>query len=213
MFPLLTKYLLQFKSVVIPHVGKIELTRHPAELDFAQRLLQAPAYSVQVLESDNVTEHQLAYVAQALGEDRSAAQLRLAEFGEALINKLGEEEVIWNGIGILALADNKLILHTEVIGSAGWNAVDIHKIMREEEPHPVLMGDKEMHSHEAKELLGTDEVVIEPTTNKKTMWIGWVAAAVAFLFIGYYLYTHHFLPAASGNTIPIIPVPQPATYH
>ena len=71
--------------------------------------------------------------------------------------------------------------------------VEAHRVMRENASHAVIIGDREIQSHEAAELLQ------EEHGKSLLMIIVWILIALALLFIGYLFYTKGFSPLSSGS--------------
>lgn len=218
MFVLLTKYLLQYKRVVIPHVGGLELYSRPAALNFADKLIMPPGFTSRFVHKYEADMHQVNYIAQALQTDAFTVLDQLNEFGESLKYNLQLKPLVWNGIGELAIVNGSVTFQPQEVVIEALEPVAAHKVLRENVQHTVLRGEQEVQVEEVRSIPVTEESV-EPemetvTTSKKTfLIIGWILAALAIGFIIFYFYTNGFNISSAGYQQKIKPATVKPTYN
>lgn len=197
MLSLLTKYLLQYKKVVIPHIGQFELLPHPATFDFGDRLIYSPTYKTQFIPEDRVADHQINYMAIATGSDGVTISQQLNELGTSLKNTIQQQVFEWQGIGQLKWSDNGgIIFQPAAISVSGLQPVTAHKVLREKVQHTVLVGDHEVQTSVNEP---ATEVIDQPLKRKRTvLWIAGILTVLAIGFIVYYFYANGFQTSSSG---------------
>ena len=191
MLTTLTTYLLQYKQVAIPGIGSFELKHQPATLDFASRLILPPGEVVVYSENDTVNEQQITFLGEVLNMGVSDVSQQLQTLGKQLKQSILKQAFEWCGIGRLEQSTTGIVFHS--LFQNKLSPVEAHKVMRENASHVVTVGDKEMQSHEAAELLQ------EESSRSYLMIIVWILIALALLFIGYLFYTKGFSPLSSGS--------------
>ena len=197
MLSLLTKYLLQYKKVAIPHVGQFELQPHSATFDFGDRLIYSPTYKTKFTLKDRVEDHQINYIAVATGSDETMVTRQLDVLGTALKNKIQQQAFEWQGIGQLKWSDNSgIIFHPAAISVSGLQPVNAHKVLREKVQHTVLVGDHEVQTSGSQQ---TDDIVYRPVKKKRTvLLIAGILTILAIGFIVYHFYANGFQTSSSG---------------
>jgi len=192
MLNLLTKYLLQYRTVTIPHVGTIQIIQEPAQLSVADKIIQPPSFSAELKKEETVSLHQLNYLNKILQKNTDVVLEELQSFGDQLYDKINGPGFEWKGFGRLDRSTQSL-----VIPAGALNAVVAERVMREKPDHQVLVGDRETTS-----LQIADEKT-EPVIGKKQrsvlIIIGWVLLGLSILYLAYVLYNGHFKVNASGS--------------
>ena len=191
MLTTLTTYLLQYKQVAIPHIGSFELRKQPATLDFANRLIQPPVEEVVYNQTDAVNEQQTAFLSEALNASVSEVSQKLDTLGQQLKERVSKQSFEWRGIGLLDSGPSGIVFNSQF--QTKLKPVEAHRVMRENVSHAVTIGDKELQSHEAAELLQ------EEAGRSYLMIIVWILIALALLFIGYLFYSKGLSPLTSGS--------------
>ncbi|ANE49900.1 hypothetical protein [Flavisolibacter tropicus] len=191
MLTTLTTYLLQHKQVAIPGIGSFELKHQPATLDFASRLILPPSKTVVFDQHDSVNDQQIAFMSEAMNMGSSEVSQQLQALGQQLKQAISQKAFEWNGIGRLEEGATGIVFQSLLQNKL--TSVEAHKVMRENVSHTVTVGDKEMQSNEAAELLH------EETRSSYLMIIVWILIALALLFIGYLFYVKGFSPLSSGS--------------
>lgn len=183
----LTKYLFAHHKVVIPGIGCFELHQHPAQLDFAEKIIHPPYFSIQFSRNDEADEKQWL----SLSQEKIDRQ-ELEEFGKRLKQKVNKEEVNWSGVGTLSTKDGKLSFYPSFTNQL-FGSVEAHKVIRHQQEHAVLRGEKEFSS--------TDLYNQKPAVRKRSYFIlaAEILAILAIAFILYYFYTKGFHVTSTGN--------------
>lgn len=188
----LTKYLLQYKQVIIPSVGTIRLVQLPAQLDVADKIIQPPGFSAELKKGDLVSEHQLNYLAAVLKQEREDIWQELAETGLWLKEKIHGDGFDWKGIGLLRQNGEAL-----AVPVAGLNAIPAERVLREDAAHKLLVGDQQMTSTEMASRKAADGEMVE---SRRSIYVvaGWIILLLAILYIVFVLYQGKFRVGASG---------------
>ncbi|HJW16355.1 MAG TPA: hypothetical protein VJ499_04515 [Flavisolibacter sp.] len=190
---LLTKYLLQFRRLSIPHVGTFELVQHPAEFNVVDKLVLPPSFSLNWYNNDALPEHQLHYLASSFNADPESIKTRLDQFGKMLSTRVRKGSFTWKGIANLKGTGGNITIEQYPMNIDGLGPVGAHKVIRENVEHNMLVGDRQMTSQQVTDSLSKP-------ANKRSMavLIGWILLIITILAIVYILYRNGFNPLASG---------------
>jgi hypothetical protein len=190
---LLTKYLLQYKKVSIPHIGTFELVQQPPQLQVAEKLVTAPSFTTRFTRADNVPEQQFKLLASTTQYEQVRLQQDLLSFGEKLRSKIKRESFQWSGFGTLRYRPGELVFEPENLMLESLQAVPASKVIRQNAQHQVLVGDREMTSQQASDTLIRTE-------GKRSLWVvtGWIVFILALAAIVFILYRNGFQTSASG---------------
>lgn len=194
MFSLITKYLLQHKRVSIPQVGSFELKSRPPELDIADKKLMAPVFIAEYSAADEVTEHQFRYFSQAQGADKDRVEQDLRLFGQRLKEALRRRSVNWNGFGTLQASNQSIVFEPEEIRLGSLQPLDAARVIRQDAGHRVLVGEQDLSSQQATDILQQEPPVKRSYANLT----GWIVLALALLLAAFLLYRHSFAPQGVG---------------
>jgi len=190
----ITKYLLQYRKVAIPHIGSFEIRYQPAQLDVADKKMIAPVFVTEFSSTDTVNEHQYNYITSSLHAERNTVSNDLARFGEQLKEKIASTPVNFNGLGVLKKTGQRIIFEPQEIVFDGLQPVYASKVIRENASHTVLVGERERNSIEMAESL-------QATPDSKRSYlhlISWILLLLAIAAIIYILYEGSFQPSAAG---------------
>lgn len=190
--PLLTKYLIRYKKVCIPHVGTFEIVQQSPQLNVVDKLVPPPAFKARYIEQDSVPEHQFDFFAASY-EEKQRLKQELFSFGERLKNKISQSSFYWDGLGTLRYKSNHVVFEPEEIQLYSLQPVPAQKVLREKVQHNVLVGDVEMTSDQVNEVLTREEY--------KRPWFilaGWIIFILAVIAIIVFLYLKNFQTASTG---------------
>jgi len=187
--PLLTKYLLQYKRVSIPHIGSFELVQEPPQLQVADHLFLPPSFTTAYIKRDGVPEHQSRFFSTL---DASAGSDGLSLFGEQLHNRLRRGPVQWKGFGILRYSANEIVFEPQPLILPALQALPAQKILRQDAVHQVLVGDQSV----SKQAVETDVPVRRQ--RRWAMTVAFVLLLLGLAAIIALLYQGRFLPQAAG---------------
>ena len=189
MIPLLTKYLVQYGRVCIPHIGTFEIIQEAPRLDVADKVVRPPFYKTVFSEKDIIPEHQLQFISSA----NQNLKKELLIFGEKLRARVQDAPVILNGFGKLRYSSNSIVFEPELIDVPALQAVPAQKVMRENVQHNMLVGDREMSSQQVTDFLGQ-------SFRKRSLFkiIGWAIFLLSLSAIIVILYLGRFQVSSSG---------------
>lgn len=190
---LLTKYLLQYRRISIPHVGTFELQQRPSQFNVVDKLMLPPSFVLNWNNSDTLSEHQLAYLSAVAQSDKQKMQEELEVFGKKFKSKIQTSSFNWNGIATIKADNGSIAIENDLLQIEGWQAVPAHKIMREHADHNMLVGDEQTTSQQMTSRLGKRR-----TKKSYAVLIGWIVLVLALLAIVFLLYKEGFNPLSSG---------------
>lgn len=189
---LLSKYLLQYKKVCIPHVGTFEIVQQSPQLDVADKLILPPVYVTRHITTDDIPDHQSRFFA-SFGVEREKPGQELFLFGEQLKRRIQSAPFHWKGFGTLLYTSSELSFQPDEIRIEGLQPVSANKVLRENVQHNMLVGDQEMTSQQVTDVLTHVE--------QKRPWfiiVGWALFVIALIAILILLYLNNFQKSSTG---------------
>jgi hypothetical protein len=186
-----TRYLLLYKKLCIPHVGTFEIVQQSPEYSVVDKLIHPPKYSIRFFQQEQLSAHQVDYLALLSNSSKESASKELYTLGDR-IRRVAEKDFFnWNGIGSLRVHGNSVSFEDRMVNIEGLNTVNAHKVLRENVEHSRLVGDRQTTS------------VIKKKPFKKYRWSlplrwAWIILAVAVTAILILLLVFHFNPLATG---------------
>jgi hypothetical protein len=189
--PLLTKYLIRYKRVCIPHVGTFEIVQQSPKLDVADKLCTPPVFTTRYSEKDFIPEHQVAFFSKEM--DKTGIRHELLSFGEKMKDKIQQSAFHWKGFGTLRFTHNQLVFDPEELQIQALQAIPAGKVLRENIQHHVLVGEQQMTSGQVTEVL--NQAV------PKRRWdiiAGWIILALALIASIILLFIKGFQDTATG---------------
>jgi hypothetical protein len=190
---LLTKYLLQYRRLSIPHVGTFELVQHSPEFNVVDQLIRPPSFRLDWNQNDLLTDHQLCYLADSIRSDKEKVREELESFGKKLRTEVRKESFNWRGIGTLTGENDAIAVDEGFLKMDGLTVVPAHKLIRENVEHSVLVGDQQMTSQQV-----ADTLTKGSKKRSYKLMIGWILFFLALAAIVFILYRNGFNPLASG---------------
>jgi hypothetical protein len=204
MYDKLYQYLIQHKELPVPGIGTFLLQRKSARIDFPNRKINPPLFSI-TLQSDSYVPVKsfFTWLGLSLGITDREAIFRFNDFAFDLKKQISEGAVInWNGVGVLnkGLAGDVKFMATATPFS-DWAPITAEKVIRDKAEHMVRVGEDEKTSLEMTEMLNQQE-------EKKSYW--WTFALIlvflSVIFIGWYFSKHGVVVSATANTKQLIPL-------
>jgi hypothetical protein len=192
MLHLLTKYLLQYRTVTIPYIGTIQIIQHAPQVQLVDKQIEPPSFSAELKKEDEVSSHQLNFLNHFLQKGPGAVLEELKVFGNQLYDKINGPGFEWEGVGRLDRSTQSF-----AIPIVGLNTIAAERMMRLNPDHQVLVGDRETTSLQ----IADERSVGETQVRKRSVFvvIGWVLLVVSILLIGFFLYKGKFKVNASGS--------------
>ena len=158
----LTTYLLQYKKVSIPHVGTIQITQRPPQLDVVDKLIQPPSYLVEFRKEEEITDHQIRFLDDVLKKGKDDILNDLRFFGDKLQEKINGPGFEWEGLGTITRSTQSIPLFINAL-----EAIPAQKVMRQDAEHNVLVGDHQMTSTQIAEQRSESEMA----TKKRSIYV------------------------------------------
>jgi hypothetical protein len=197
MFQVLNAYLFQHRSISIPGLGTIYLETLPASVDVAERTMLPPAYRFRFDKYFDAPDRDFfSYIASQENILDYEAIKWYNEFSFNLRNRIRtEEEVNWEGVGILKKDDSGNVLFESVPDKVFILPTPAMRVNRQDAQHTLLVGDQERTSVEMNEWLSEDTSV-----GKKRPWwiIALILGVIALAVLGWHFYSNGW---SFGNQI------------
>lgn len=199
MWQVLNAYLFQHRSISIPGLGTIYLETMPAGVDVADRTMQPPTYQFRFDKYFDAPDKEFfAFVATQRNVLDYEAIKWYNEFSFELRNRIrAEEEVSWDGVGVLKKdGSGGILFEPSPAPLLFLQPVPAMRVSRHDAQHSLVVGDRERTSGEMNEWL-------QDNARKRRRLSWWMIAAVlavlGLAFLGWYFYTHG-LSAGSQNS-------------
>ena len=189
----ITKYLLQNRSVCIPHVGTFEIIQEGPHWDVTEKLFTAPSFKVKHSSFEHITDHQTLYLSANDHTEKNETLKALVKFGDQMRNRIEREPFEWNGFGKLSFNSSVIVFEPYSIGISGLKEVPAERVVRENVMHHVLVGDQQMTSEQVTEALH------QPAKKRPiAITIAWIVLVLALITIAVILYLNRFAPQGAG---------------
>lgn len=172
-----TEYLLQFRRVTLPGFGTIEIQQRPARLEFVDRLIYPPGYATEFSRDEDVSQHQITYLAAVTNADEENVRAELSQLGMQLNQKISNGSYRWNGIGEISSAG----IASDILSPL--TPTPAEKVSRSDAEHTVLVGDREVTGTEHAATAVRKRRLSSRTIALVLLALG-VIAIVAILFLG-----------------------------
>lgn len=186
MIGILTGYLIQHKSISIPGLGTIYLERLPAMNDFSNREIHPPAYRYRFDKYFDAPDKDFfSFLATHKDIPEYEAIKQYNEFAYELRNRIRQnEKFYWPDVGTLSKELSGEIYFESATPPSCLQPVPAHRVIRQDTPHAILVGDQQMTTQDMSELLNNGTYV------EKESW--WVYALIIFAFALIILFFHFF---------------------
>lgn len=210
MYAELYRYFILHKQLNIPGIGTFFLERKPADIDFANRVVNPPAYSVALhhglaAPSKNV----FSWLASVLAISEQDALTRFNNFALDIKNKvIAGDTLQWNGMGTLSKGmAGEIRFEASLKDMKAGMPVAAIKVIRQQVEHTVRVGEQQKTSSQMIQWLA-------PAQQKKKY--GWgmalVAGLLAFIFIVLYFSANPFTASSAANQQKLAPQKQTTTH-
>ena len=215
MYGELYQYLILHKQLNIPGIGTFLLERKPADIDFVNRMVNPPAYTI-ALHHGNTTpsKNVFNWLSSTLNISERDALTRFNDFALDVKDKvLAGDKLYWTGIGTLSKGmAGEIRFEAALKDLKAGLPVPAIKVIREHEEHSVRVGEQEKTSSEMVEMLAHAPVSV--TREKKLQWWGLalIAGLLAFIFIALYFSSKGFNTSSVGNQQKLEPQKETPTH-
>ena len=205
---LLSYFLFQYHYCPLPGIGSLQLKTQHAVVIQGEKLITAPRPKI-IFDQQELTAVKLErYLAAEQDIPESVAAEQLKSFCKQIANIRDDERVHLPETGSFFLdASKTLQFSAEDTDDSMYPPVHAERIIRQNNTHQILVGDKET----TNEVMS--EFYTESAVAKRKRW--WIASivllAAGIAVIVFYLLTNqgHF----PGNAMPLQPNNQPQTYE
>ena len=131
----LTRYLLLYKRLCIPQVGIFEIVEQAPEYTVVDKLIHPPTFSVRHFPGDQLSEHQLEFLATHSSQNLQSARQGLQALGSRIRQMAEKNTFQWNGIGALRWSSGTILFENGFSMAEGFEAITAHKVLRENVEH------------------------------------------------------------------------------
>jgi CCDC81-like prokaryotic HU domain 1 len=210
MYDELYQFLIQHKQLTVPGIGTFLLERNPAQIDFPNKKIDPPSYSIAFHSPVHSPSRKFFnWLANELHLSDREAVVRFNDFVFDMKKQIGEGKIIhWNGVGTL-----KKGLAGEIRFVSGLNekvmenGVAAPKVIRVKATHMVRVGEAEKTSTEMTRILNL------PGRKKSFAWLTtWGIILVTILFFVFYFSQYGSIISSCANTKKIVPQQATSTY-
>lgn len=208
MYVELYQYLLQYKQLPVPGIGTFLLERKPAVIDFPNKLVHPPVYSIALQSSQSsLSKRFFNWLGYALNISEREAVVKFNDFAFGLRKQISDGETInWNGVGTLNKGLGGEVKFNPAIPVIQQKPVPAAKVIRDKSEHMVRVGEDHKTSAEMTEMLS------QPTEKKSYWWAYALAVGLlSVMFIGWYFSEHGIDVTATGNNSRLVPLEPPVT--
>ncbi|MGZ5191301.1 MAG: hypothetical protein ACXWCZ_09800, partial [Flavisolibacter sp.] len=188
---ILTKYLVQYKRVSIPHIGTFEIVQQSPELHIGDKLITAPLFTTKYVNNDQVTDHQFHFIENC----EQLAKDELSSFGENLNKMIRKHPFYWNGFGTLRYDSSRLVFDPLSIELNSLSNIIASKVTRKNVRHSMLVGDLQMTGQQVTEVFNQPEL---KKPKEIYMTVGWIIFIIAIIGTAVVLYLGRFQVSATG---------------
>jgi hypothetical protein len=210
MYDELYQYLILHRQLNIPGVGTFLLERKPADIDFANKVVNPPSYTIALHHGNEAAPaRQFNWLANALNMPVGDAIDSFNTFTANLKNEiLSGKKLQWNGIGILSKGlAGEIRFEATMKDSPAGEPVPAAKVLREKAAHTVRVGEDEKTSEEMIEFLN-------PVQKKRSYeWIMTLIVAILALVFLIWHFMQTGLDAGTGSQQKVSPKQESPTYQ
>jgi CCDC81-like prokaryotic HU domain 1 len=198
MIEILNTYLAQHKSINIPGLGTIYVERVPARTDFVNQQLLPPIYTYRFDKYFDAPDKDFfAYLSASHNVPDYEAIRLYNEFAFDFRSNIGHEQPAeWKDVGRFYRDDaGEIAFEPDEAVQKIWSPVPAERVIRTNQQHAMLVGDREMTTSEMSARLQEDVFV-----EKEPWWIyALIIAAVSLSLIFYHYYAERNRSNFSGN--------------
>lgn len=209
MYPELYQYLLLNKNLPVPGVGTFLLERKPAQVDFPNRQVLPPVYSLALdTTNDHPSKKIFNWLATALGITPHDAVIRYNDFAFGMKKQVEAGDVIdWAGVGVLKKGLAGELRFNPSVPSVQELPLPAIKVLREKAEHTVRVGEEEKTAAEM-------ETMLAQAPEKKSYWWAYalIIGLLSLVFIGWYLSEHGVDTLSVANGKKLVPAEETPSY-
>ncbi|OSZ80112.1 hypothetical protein CAP36_02295 [Chitinophagaceae bacterium IBVUCB2] len=210
MYAELYKYLLQHYKLPVPGIGTFLLEKTPARLDFSNKMIAAPLYSIslQAVAASPATSF-FCWLGNIFHISERDAVLKFNDFVFNIKKQIDNGDTInWNGVGAIAKGLGGEIKFSPYLSSVAYETpVTAKKVIREKAEHTIRVGEDQKTSAQMVEILK------QPEVNKSYWWAYALAIGLlSIVFTGWYFSKNGISVSATANNQQLTPSVSNPTY-
>lgn len=210
MYGELYQYLILHKQLNIPGIGTFLMERKPADIDFVNKIVNPPAYTIALHHGiATPSKNVFSWLASTLDISERDALTRFNDFATNIKDKVSAgDKLQWNGIGTLSKGmAGEIRFEASLKDMKAGVPVPAVKVIREHAEHSIRVGEQEKTSSEMIEMLAPSEV-------RKTNWwaIALIAGLLAFIFIAIYFSSKGLNTSSAANQQRLTPEKEAPTH-
>lgn len=187
---LLHHFFIQNSSLSLPGIGTFDMFRISAQTDFANKKIIPPTFSISYnTNQDSPNKDLFDYVSRKKNIPEWEAIKIVNDFAFDLKNSLKNgEEVEWEGIGLLKSGlSGDIVFEPHRLSYEFIPHVGARRVIRREENHQVMVGDRQLSKEEMQHLLAHETKEIK---DRESWWIyAAIITAIAVILIAIRLFT------------------------
>lgn len=197
MYGELYQYLILHKQLNIPGIGTFLLERKPADIDFINKMVNPPAYTIALHHGvTSSSKNVFSWLSSELNISETDASARFNDFALDIKDKvLAGEKLHWNGVGVFTRGlAGEIRFEASLKDLKAGSPVPAIKVIRENAEHSILVGEQEKSSAEMAEMLA-------PSAKTGTHWWGLavIALLLAVVFLAIYFSSKGITLSSAGN--------------
>lgn len=207
----LYQYLILYKQLDIPGIGRFEVEKRSADVDFASRIVNPPLYHISFRQMNIASPPRkfFSWLEHSLNISEMDAVRRFNDFVFDIKNKLMPDNPLhWKGIGTLKKwANGEIMFEPSQKDLPMELPVTAKKVIRGAAEHKIIVGEKERSSAEMMEFLS-------PANEKRSYWwaMPLIIAIALFIFIAIYFSSNSLSTSSAGNQQKLVPQQTNASY-
>lgn len=206
---LIAQFLFQYSKCPLPGVGTLFLTYDKAKLNPADQSIAAPAITIGFNAESGNAAPLIQFISGMQHSDIGLAEKRLKDYCRQISSLMDQQEWVIAGAGrFLADAEGGISFESETLPDHFMPSVPARRVIRNDAPHSITVGDKETDNLMMAELLKDKSVGFKL---KKGELAVLVIILISILLIGYRL-TSHGSGSVFGNGSAVKIKNEPAHY-
>ena len=210
MYSELYLYLVLHKQLTVPGIGTFQLERRPADIDFANKVVNPPAYVVALHHGQVSPSIRLyGWLARVMNISERDAVIRFNDFVFDLKDQIQSgKKMQWEGLGTLSKGlAGEIRFEPSAKEQLAGEPVPAVKVLRENAQHTVRVGEDERTSSEMIEILN-------PVRAKKSYLriAAIILAVLALLFIIWHFFNNGLQASSSANQQKLTPQKEISTH-
>lgn len=206
---LLTSYLFTYKNCPLPTVGALVLQPGTAGSVHGDKIMQAPAPSIQFVSKEINADELLQYISAKKNIDIQQASDQLSNYCDRLQQMQPYEEISFGSAGSFSLnEEGQLHFKASALPTTFLPAITAERVIHPDASHNMLVGDTETNTTAMAELLDNDNNRRRP----KWLWAAIILGVAGLLAVTIYIMNRQ--PGnAFGNAGTVDASEAPSTYQ